>query len=157
MLASPFSFYGFGVQLGIEDQIDVANRAYIRFYKKKINDILMDKEAVQTELESNQRLLNTFKQASERSARKIKELEIRDAIVAQERVTLVLEADRRVQKISKEYVELYKTLAKQFEKYKEFIIFELESHDMIRESLEKVIRGKEDYIDELKLALSVPR
>ena len=81
MLASPFAFYGFGIQLGIEDQIDVANRAYVRFYKKKINDILMDKEAVQTELESNQRLLNTFKQASERSARKIKELEIKEAIV----------------------------------------------------------------------------
>ena len=70
--------------------------------------MLMDKEAVQTELESNQRLLNTFKQASERSARKIKELEIKEAIVQQERVTLKNEADRKVQKISKEYVELYK-------------------------------------------------
>ena len=75
----------------------------------------------------------------------------------QERVTLKLEADRKVQKISKEYVELYKSLAKQFEKYKEFIIFELESHEMIREGLEKVIRGKEDDIDSLKEALSVPR
>jgi len=46
-----------------------------------------------------------------------------------------------------EYVELYKQLAKQFEKYKEFIIFELESHEMIRNGLEKVIRGKEDDID----------
>ena len=53
LLEQPFGFYSFDIQLGIEDQIDVANRAYIRFYKKKINDILMDKEAMQTELESN--------------------------------------------------------------------------------------------------------
>ena len=46
MLASPFSFYNFSIQLGIEDQIDVANRAYIRYYKKKINDILIANEAV---------------------------------------------------------------------------------------------------------------
>lgn len=147
MLSSPFDFYGFSIALNINDQIDISNKAYVRFYKKKINDILMDKEAVQTELESNQRLLNTFKQASERSARKIKELEIKEAIVQQERITLKLEADRKVKKIALEYVELYKQLAKQFEKYKEFIIFELESHEMIRNGLEKVIRGKEDDID----------
>ena len=68
-----------------------------------------------------------------------------------------MEAARKVQKISKEYVELYKNLAKQFEKYKEFIIYELESHEMIREGYEKVIQKKEDYIDDLKEALSVPR
>ena len=59
--------------------------------------------------------------------------------------------------MSKDYIALYKTLADSFAKYKEFIIFELESHEMIRENLEKVIRVKEDYIDELKEALSVPR
>lgn len=62
-----------------------------------------------------------------------------------------------MQKISKEYIEIYKNLAKQFEKYKEFIIYELESHEMIRESLEKVIKKKEDEIDDFKEALSVPR
>ena len=60
-------------------------------------------------------------------------------------------------KISKEYVELYKQLALQFEKYKEFIVFELESHEMIREGLEKVIAKKEDEIEDLGEALSLPR
>lgn len=59
--------------------------------------------------------------------------------------------------MSKEFVVLYGQLAKQFEKYKEFIIFELESHDNIREGLEKVIKGKEDQIEDLKEALSLPR
>lgn len=75
----------------------------------------------------------------------------------EERTTLKKEAERKVQKISKDYVELYKQLAKQFEKYKEFIVFELDSHEMIREGLEKVIKKREDDIDELKEALSVPR
>ena len=156
-MEKPFDFYGFGIRLGIEDQIDIANRAYIRFYKKRINDVLMDKEAVETELQSNVRLLNKFKTASESSARKIKELEIKEQIVQQERITLKLEADRKVQKISKEYVEIYKQLAQQFQKYKDFIVFELESHEMVKENLEKVIQKKEDYIDDLKEALSVPR
>ena len=104
LLDGPFSFYGFDISLGIEDQIDVANRAYIRFYKKKINDILMDKEAMQTELESNQSLLMDLKRAQERSTRKIQELEIKEQIVIEERKTLKREADRKVSKISKEYV-----------------------------------------------------
>ena len=63
LLASPFSFYGFSLKLNIDDQIDIANRAYIRYYKKKINECLMEKDAVQTELESNQRMMNQFRQA----------------------------------------------------------------------------------------------
>jgi len=46
LLQGEFGFYGFSIQLNIEDQIDISNRAYIRFYKKKINDILMDKEVI---------------------------------------------------------------------------------------------------------------
>lgn len=157
MLDGAFGFYGFGIKLNIDDQIDVANRAYIRYYKKKINDILLNKDAVESELETNQKLLDDFKKASKRSAAKITELEIKEAIVQEERVTLKKEAERRVAKISKEYVEIYKALSKQYDKYKEFAIFELESHEMIREGLEKVIRKKEDEIDELKEALSVPR
>ena len=112
MLEGAFGFYGFTISLNIDEQIDIANRAYIRYYKKKINDILLAQEATQVELESNQRLLNGFKKDSERSDRKIKELEIKEKIVNEERVTLKLEADRKVQKISKEYVEMYRLQAK---------------------------------------------
>ena len=62
-----------------------------------------------------------------------------------------------MKKLSVEYVELYKQLGKQFDKYKEFIVFELESHENIRTGLEKVISKKEDEIDQLKEALSIPR
>ena len=82
------------------------------FYKKAINDLLNEKEAISMELESNRRLLKTFEQASEKSARKIKELEIKEAIVNEMKNTLVKEADRKVKKLSVEYVELYKELGK---------------------------------------------
>ena len=42
-------------------------------------------------------------------------------------------------------------------KYKEYCVFEFENHEQIRSDLEKNITKKEDYIDELKDALSVPR
>ena len=74
--------------------------------------MLNEKEAISMELESNRRLLKTFEQASEKSARKIKELEIKEAIVNEMKNTLVKEADRKVKKLSVEYVELYKELGK---------------------------------------------
>ena len=157
LLQQPFDFYGFSIALNYEQQIDIANRKYIMFYKKKINDLLNESERISMELETNQRLIKTFEQASEKSARKIKELEIKEAIVAEERTTLKKEAERKVKKLSIEYIELYKDLGKQFDKYKEFIVFELESHENIRTGLEKVISKKEDEIDQLKEALSIPR
>ena len=157
LLTQPFDFYGFSIALNYEQQIDIANRKYIMFYKKRINDLMNEKEAISMELESNRRLLNTFKQASEKSARKIKELEIKEGIVAEERITLVKEAERKVKKLSTDYIELYKQLGKDFDKYKEFIVFELESHENIRTGLEKVISKKEDEIEQLKEALSIPR
>ena len=39
----------------------MANRAYIRYYKKKIDEILTEKEVIANELESNRRELNGFK------------------------------------------------------------------------------------------------
>ena len=56
----------------------------------------MDKEAIQTELESNQRLLNTLRQAQERSTRKIQELEIREAKAIEKRKTQKKETERKV-------------------------------------------------------------
>jgi len=60
-LTQPFDFYSFSINLNYEQQIDIANRTYIKFYKKKINDLMNEKEAISMELESNRRLLNTFK------------------------------------------------------------------------------------------------
>ena len=39
------------------------------------------------------------------------------------------EAERKVKKLSNEYVEMYKALGKKFDKYKEYVVFEFESHE----------------------------
>jgi len=49
------------------------------------------------------------------------------------------ETERKVQRLAKEYVALYKYQADKFVKYKEYVTFEFESHEMIREGMEKVI------------------
>ena len=59
--------------------------------------------------------------------------------------------------MAKDFVALFKLQSDKFTKYKEYVSFEFESHEMIREGLEKVIQRKENDIDELKEALAVPR
>ena len=46
LLTQPFDFYGFSIALNYEQQIDIANRKYIMFYKKRINDLMNEKEAI---------------------------------------------------------------------------------------------------------------
>ena len=95
----------------------------------------MDKEAIQTELESNQRLLNTLRQAQERSTRKIQELEIREAKAIEKRKTQKKETERKVQKMAKDFVALFKLQSDKFTKYKEYVSFEFESHEFQRFTL----------------------
>jgi hypothetical protein len=78
LLAAPFNFYNFSVRLNIEEQIDIANRSYVRYYKKKINELLEDREAMKSELETSNNMVDDFKIGFERAERKIKQLEIQD-------------------------------------------------------------------------------
>ena len=52
---------------------------------------------------------------------------------------------------------MYLDLGKKFDKYKDFMVFEIESHEQIKIGLEKEVQNREDYIEELKVALSIPR
>jgi hypothetical protein len=59
-------------------QIDIVNRQLLRFYKKRIYDLAQEKEQLIVEMDSMRSMMNTFKQESLRSERKIKELEIKE-------------------------------------------------------------------------------
>lgn len=157
LLTQPWDFFGFSICLNYEQQIDIANRTYIKFYKMHINELNNEKDLIFMELESNRRLLNTFKQASEKSARKIKELEIRESIAEEEGVKLKKEAERKVKKLSADYVELYKVLAKKFNKLAQYVNFEIETHENIKTCIDKVVSKKEGEIEQLEEALKVPR
>lgn len=71
MLTRPFEFYGLNLALNNADQIDLANRAHIRYYKMQINELARDKEGLMAELESLRRLLNEIKASAEYAQNKI--------------------------------------------------------------------------------------
>jgi hypothetical protein len=85
LLAAPFNFYNFSVRLSLEEQIDIANRSYIRYYKNKINDLLEQQEMMRHELDSVTSLMDEFKKTINRQARRVQELETRDKIVTMEK------------------------------------------------------------------------
>jgi len=76
MLAAPFNYYTFAVSLNIEEQIDIQNRNYVRFYKKKVGDLLKDIDGYKAEVETSGAMIDDFKKASEKAERVIKKLEI---------------------------------------------------------------------------------
>ena len=77
----------------------------------------------------NRKTLKETMKDQQRTAEMIKTLELKKAIVDEERVTLQKEAARRVKKISQSFTEMYLTLGQKFDKYKEFMAYELESHE----------------------------
>ena len=71
MLSKPFDFFGFSLKLNQDQQIDIANRALIRYYKMKVSQLCEEKEGIQAEMEAMRRLMQTFKSAAENAERKI--------------------------------------------------------------------------------------
>ncbi len=55
------------------------------------------------------------------------------------------------------YLEYIKKQNDQFIRYKEFMQFEIETHENIRECLERVVKNKQIQIEELRETLKVPR
>lgn len=62
MLSQPFEFYGASVKLNDDQQIELADRANIRYYKMQVNELSLDKEALIGELEGTRRLTSSIKQ-----------------------------------------------------------------------------------------------
>ena len=100
LLSAPFQFYSFNINLNANQQIDIANRCYSRYYKKKICDLYNQKEVQEFEIENNRKTLKEALKDQQRTAEMIKTLNLQKAIVDEERVTLQKEAARRVKKIS---------------------------------------------------------
>lgn len=71
LLQVPFDFYGTSLQLNSEQQIDLANRTHIRYYKMKVNELSLDKEGLTAELEGTRRLFQDLKMQTVITERKI--------------------------------------------------------------------------------------
>ena len=105
-------------------------------------ELYNEKEVQEFEIENNRKTLKEALKDQQRTAEMIKTLELKKAIVDEERITMQKDVARRVKKISTSYQDMYLDLGKKFDKYKDFMVFELESHEQIRAGLEKVIEKK---------------
>ena len=82
--------------------------------------------------------MNTFKQESLRSERKIKELEIKEALVTEERRVMKQQLERRIKLLSKEFVEVYCKLGVHFDNFRNFVLCEADNQDQIV----RILNGK---------------
>lgn len=157
MLSAPFNFYNFQVRLNIEECNDIQNQNYIRFYKLKIEQLLKDQEMLKGELELSRSMIDEFRKGQEKAERQIKKLEIQNVMYLEEKTVVVRSAQKRIMHIVNSFQEQFKELDKTYNKYKDFINNEFEVWESIKLGLEKVIQKKEDEIEQLKDALSLPR
>jgi hypothetical protein len=74
LLDTSFNFYGFDIKVHKNQQIDIVNRQFLRYYKKRVNDLATEKEQLLVEMDSMRQLMKGFQQDQSRSERKIKEL-----------------------------------------------------------------------------------
>ena len=70
LLTKAFNFYGSSIRINVDDQIDIANRAYIRFYKMKLNQVLWIKMQFK-------RSLKLIRECSKLSNFKLKSLSVK--------------------------------------------------------------------------------
>lgn len=70
---------------------------------------------------------------------------------------VVRSANKRIMHVVNNFTEQFRELDKTYNKYKDFINNEFEVWESIKLGLEKVIQKKEDEIEQLKDALSLPR
>lgn len=102
-------------------------------------------------------LLNGFKLGSEMAERKIRQLEAKESIAVEERERQKVFYKNRIKRISQDYIEHYKKLSVESRKYKELVMFEVETHEMVRQKLEEIIKSKDNTISDLRECLSIPR
>ena len=157
LLNNPFDFYGTALSLNSEQQIDLANRNIVRFYRVKINQLYFDIQGLQGELFATRSLVQDLKAQTIVTERKIQELIVREKIAIEEKQDVINKYNRRIATISKDYVEFIKVQAQKLQTYKELISYEVQAHEQARDSLEKVVKQKQREVDGLKEVLAIPR
>lgn len=111
LLNNPFDFYGTALSLNSEQQIDLANRNIVRFYRVKVNQLYFDIQGLQGELDATRSLVQDLKAQTIVTERKIQELIVREKIAIEEKQDVINKYDRRIATISKDYVEFIRVQA----------------------------------------------
>lgn len=87
----------------------------------KISQLHHDKEGIQAEMEALKRLMSTFKDTAENAERRIQEYSLRESIAIRERDEIKTLLERKILRLSKQYVELFAKQNKETLIYKEFV------------------------------------
>ncbi len=102
-------------------------------------------------------MIDDFRKNFEKAERQIKKLEIQNSLVVEEKAAMVKINQQRVKRLINNFTQVFKELDVTYNKYKDFISNEFEVWESVKLGLEKIIQKKEDEIEELKDALSLPR
>lgn len=129
----------------------------MRFFKMKINQLHHEIEGLTAELTVTRRLVETIKGQSIVAERKIQELEVREQIALLDKKDMKTKYDRRIQVISKDYINFIQKQGDEFNQYKEFVLYEIDVHENNRELLEKIVKQKQREVSGLEETLSIPR
>jgi hypothetical protein len=105
-----------------------------------INELVREKEAIVAESAGMKALLNGFKLGSEMAERRIRQLEAKESIAVEERERQKIFYKNRIKRISQDYIEHYKQLSVESSKYKELVMVEIDTHEMVRQKLEEIIK-----------------
>ena len=105
-----------------------------------INELIREKEAIVAESSAMKAMLNDFKIGSEIAERRIRQLEAKEAIAVEEREKNKVFFKNKIKRISQDYIEHYKNYCTEIRKYKEFVMFEIETNENVFEKLQQVIK-----------------
>lgn len=109
------------------------------------------------EMDSMRRLLNEIKASAEHAQNKIQEYVIKESIAIEDMKVQKVAFQKKIKQMSANYIEIIKSRDEVFKQYREFVLFEIETHENVREKLEGLIKLKQSQIEELRETLKVPR
>mmetsp|Transcript_4421 Transcript_4421/g.6476 ORF Transcript_4421/g.6476 Transcript_4421/m.6476 type:complete len:165 (+) Transcript_4421:1230-1724(+) len=85
LLQQEFNFYSFGVLINAEQKTEVMQSIYPRQLEMSLNDIVSDRDIKANELQSVNKMVNTFKKTEEQSNKRIQELQMKYEMVVDEK------------------------------------------------------------------------
>lgn len=95
----------------------------------KVSLLATEKEGIQAEMEAMRRLMQTFKAAAEIAERKIQEYSLRESIAVRERDDIKVTLEKKIVKLSKQYVDFIAKQEKRQNIYRDFVLYEIENND----------------------------
>lgn len=110
LLAAPFDFYNFNVRLNIEDQMEIQNQNYVRYYKHKIETLLEEADIKKHEYEVARSLIEEFRNNTEKATKLTNKFQLQSAIHKEEKDLNRAKMDKKFQFVVDGFTKQFKKL-----------------------------------------------